>query len=290
MLFFLMEVLLRQIPNDYSLKYNYLEHNGGSIQVLILGSSHAYWGVNPAFMSLKGFNAAYSSQDFFYDRLLFDKFLNRLTNLKYLIVPISYFSMTGKLKETIEPWRAKNYVIYYGILFEPQVADFSEMLTFRLGTNIERLYSYYIKGESPETASKLGWGTDHKSGGDPNLLEDGISASKRHTADLDKEKLTIRQNVENLNEMAAEANKRGIKVILFTPPAYKTYVERLNERQLKLMRTSVDDLMARYPNIQYVDYLTDTAFVKEDFYDSDHLNEIGAEKLTRMLDGLMDTK
>ena len=43
----------------------------------------------------------------------------------------------------------------------------------------------------------------------------------------------------------------------------------------------IDD---QYENAVYYNLLTDSAFVANDYYDADHLNEIGAKKLTKLLD------
>lgn len=44
----------------------------------------------------------------------------------------------------------------------------------------------------------------------------------------------------------------------------------------------IDSMRQRY-NLTYKDYLKDTRFTAEDFWDSDHLSDIGAEKFTRLL-------
>ena len=37
----------------------------------------------------------------------------------------------------------------------------------------------------------------------------------------------------------------------------------------------------------YKNYMYDKMFIENDFYDADHLNEIGAEKLTKLLNNLI---
>ena len=45
------EVLIRLIPNDYLLKKDYLDKNSDKIEVLILGSSHSFFDLNPVYFS-----------------------------------------------------------------------------------------------------------------------------------------------------------------------------------------------------------------------------------------------
>ena len=44
-----------------------------------------------------------------------------------------------------------------------------------------------------------------------------------------------------------------------------------------------ENLANRFSNTTYLNLLKDSTFVDSDFYDPDHLNTIGATKLTKML-------
>ena len=87
------EYILRKIPNDYLLKKEFLDNNSDSIEVLFLGSSHAFYGVNPAYLSLNSFNAAIVSQTLDYDFEILKKYRNNWSNLECIVIPISYFSL-----------------------------------------------------------------------------------------------------------------------------------------------------------------------------------------------------
>ena len=56
------EFLVRHIPNDYNSKIKYLQEHSSEIEILALGSSHAYFGVNPDFLSSKCFNLSHIAQ------------------------------------------------------------------------------------------------------------------------------------------------------------------------------------------------------------------------------------
>ena len=68
-----LEVLLRNIPNDYSQKKEYLDENSSEIETLILGSSHSFYGLNPKYFSSKTFNASHISQSLNYDYKIINK-------------------------------------------------------------------------------------------------------------------------------------------------------------------------------------------------------------------------
>ena len=61
------EILLRNIPNDYIYKRKYLDKNAQNIDILFLGSSHVFYGIDPRFIHAPSFNASYVSQTLNYD-------------------------------------------------------------------------------------------------------------------------------------------------------------------------------------------------------------------------------
>ena len=76
------ELLLRKIPNDYRYKNEYLENHSNEIEILFLGSSHVYYGVNPKYITYNSFNAANKSQSLDYDVKILQKFEKKLKNIK----------------------------------------------------------------------------------------------------------------------------------------------------------------------------------------------------------------
>jgi hypothetical protein len=52
----------------------------------------------------------------------------------------------------------------------------------------------------------------------------------------------------------------------------------------------MEELDAAYSNVIYVNFLTSNLFDQEDFYDADHLNEIGSRKFTLEIEKLIDSQ
>jgi hypothetical protein len=278
-----MEVLLRSIPNDYSYKKNYLDTNSNNIEILCLGSSHAYYGINPVYFGKKSFNASHKSQLLDYDLKIFRKYQDRLNSLKYILIPISYFSLYSKLDKGIESWHVKDYVLYYD-MSSSNIKDYSEVLSMNSGTNVKRIISFYIMKKQPITCSELGYGLDYASNNQQDLIKTGVTAAKRHTINNDT---FFNENLVNLKAIIELAKKNKVKIIFYTPPAYYTYRNNLSTDQLERSINAIRKMRREYENIFYINYMNDERFVKSDFYDADHLNEIGAEKLTKMLDTLI---
>lgn len=281
----LMEVLLRAIPNDYSLKREYMNTNAVEVETLILGSSHSFYGLDPDYFSANTFNASHISQSLSYDYAILEKYKDQLTNLKTLVLPISYFTFFETLESGPEAWRNKNYAIYYDISLVNSVWDYSEILRNKFNVNTERLISYYLKKQPSITSSSLGWGMNYKANNKINLDEDGFTTAKKHSMALDNKDLraitTLNKGLlKNIQEWCEAEN---VKLFLFTPPAYTSYVENLNTNQLSISLDYINEVCKDSLNCEYQNFLNNPVFTKEDFYDADHLSHSGAKKLSRLI-------
>jgi hypothetical protein len=277
---FTLEIALRNIPNDYSYKRSYLDRNSNDIEVLFLGSSHAYRDINPAFIEMNGFNAAYVSQSLDLDYAILRNYYGRWESLRYIVVPISYFSLFFKLETSDESWRIKNYTIYYGMNASYHYSDYFEILSNAMEVNIERINLYYLQGESNITVTELGWGGGFNENEEIDLVATGKSVAQRHTY---PERANLNENVEVLNSFVSYVNEKEIEIIFYTPPAFYSYVENLDASQLDLTVGIMTELDKDHDNVLYVNYLMDETFTEYDFFDADHLNALGAAKLTKTL-------
>ncbi|GHU64438.1 hypothetical protein FACS1894123_09090 [Bacteroidia bacterium] len=136
------------------------------------------------------------------------------------------------------------------------------------------------------SSSQLGWGTIYNSENAKDLDETGETAAIRHTINdiysPEKQKF-LGENVSYLDSIIQICQNHNAKVIFVTTPAYKTYREHLNEEQLNIMLKTVNKITNDYSNCTYINLLADSTFVSTDYYDADHLSEIGAEKLSLLI-------
>lgn len=281
-----LEVLLRKIPNDYEFKREYLDKHAHEIETLILGSSHSLYGLDPEYFKSNTFNASHISQSLDYDFEILRKYESKFKSLKTVVLPVSYFSLFSKLEDGTEAWRIKNYTIYYGLKSSKALADHSEFLSNQLNVNLRRLYSHYFAGRSNITCSRLGWGISYNSKNARDLIETGNSAAKRHTReniDSGIYKEIFEENVLIVNSIIKWCKKNDVRVLILTPPAFETYRRNLNHDQLAITIKAVMDISIRYDNCKYYNLLDDSSFKATDYYDADHLSEIGAAKLSRLI-------
>ena len=285
-----LENLIRSVPNDYSIKKEYLDKNSAKIEVLILGSSHTYFGIDPEYLKLKSYNCAYISQSVDYDFEILRKYKTRLKHLKYIVIPIDYFSLYSRLEEGTEKWRIKNYNVYYNVNSSGpfKLSNHFELLNGKVSDNIMRVNLYYKEHKNDNiTCNGSGWGTIYKSENSLNLTETGKAAAKRHTIKI-QDNIYYQENIKTLKSIIQLAEEINAKVIFITSPAYKTYTANLEPNQLKGTIGFMNKTAKDNRNVMYYNLLEDKSFIDKDFYDADHLNEIGAKKLSLKIDHIIN--
>lgn len=274
-----LEIAIRKIPNDYQLKKDYLDQNASEINTLILGSSHTFYGINPEYFSKKTFNAAYVSQSLDLDYEILKTYNLKFKNLKRVIIPISYFSLFETLETDVEKWRMKNYSLYYDLNIETNINNKLEILNSDIQSNLKKSIKHYLLNKSFITSSKLGWGTDFKSKNKKAFK--GEFTAKKHTV---KNFDLFYDNLKSLRNIITLCKKKNIKIIFVTTPTHKSYYQNLNQIQLEKTTKTISELVKQNPNCVYLNLLQSESFTDEDFYDADHLNEIGAKKLALFLE------
>ncbi|WP_157757614.1 hypothetical protein [Pseudalgibacter alginicilyticus] len=275
------EILLRNIPNDYIKKANRLAEYSKDIETLIIGNSHCLYGINPDYLDSNGYNLSNVSQSLDIDYEILKKHGSDLINLKTVVLNLSYFSLFEQLKKTNEHWRLKDYNIYFGLQLDFKPIHQSELLSVAFKTNLKRIYEYYIQDKNMINTSNLGWGTNAKSSNNMKDLHSiGIAVAKKHT--INGQEL-YEENVDYLKRIITYCHNRNIKVLLVTTPVYKSYFSNLDKKQLNTTIAVGEQMESNYINCYYYNLLNSFKFTDDDFFDSDHLNEKGAEKLTFFL-------
>ena len=206
--------------------------------------------------------------------------MDKCPNLSYVILPISYFSLVDELEDGAGWARAKGYTIYMGY----KEHGYSPIFNLEL-INKER-YLGLVKMLGKEfsfiTCDSLGWGCKREYGNQkPDCTSLAMLAAARHGRSIGA---PIETNVGRIVEILNTCQQRGIKVILLTMPTHESYYSLLDEEHLALTINTCEKLAEEFENTTYLNLLKDSSFVFDDFYDPDHLNTIGAAKLTKKLD------
>ena len=282
------EYVLRTVPNDYAYKNRWLTENSRNLKILTLGSSHGFFGIQPTEFTKSAFNAGHVSQSLLFDEYIFDKFFPHMDSLEYVILPISYFAIRGRgLQYGSENWRVKNYTIYYDcpyFKYQPQFA--LECYRFAPKEMLKAVFT----DVTHRSCDSLGRGTDYTlESRSRDWSAAGPIAMKRHTK-VNYSQSDVDKNLSHINHIVETCMNRDIKVILLTMPTYHTYYEVLDKDQLEQMISCCEAIAQNHKNVIYLNWLKHPSFDEHDFFDADHLNELGAIKLTTLLNQEISTQ
>ena len=88
-----MEIYMRNLKSSYTLKIEALERNKDKVELLILGNSHAFSGVDPNELDLFTINLANANQSIYFDKRIVLKYIDKLTNLKFVLISVDFHSL-----------------------------------------------------------------------------------------------------------------------------------------------------------------------------------------------------
>ncbi len=253
--------------------------HGERVKTLVLGSSHTYYGILPEEFGDSTFNLANISQTPEYDLALLEHYLPKMPNLRQLIVPISYFTYRDPSLEKGDEWMlATRYKIHMGL---PLHSDFS---VYNLEITDFDSYKGKLKNLIMTTPSNrcdsLGFGLGFDlTNRDPGWKEKGKGRAEKHTSKTPGRYHEVMDTQEKLLRLA---KARGIEIIFITTPAWTSYIEALDREQLAEMEEGIEEIKGKF-GVAYYDFLRDKRFTESDFYDPDHLSDIGAVKFSKIL-------
>lgn len=273
------EYKIRQVPNSYKYKYEWMQRNAETVEILILGSSHTFYGIRPEFFEEKTFNLANVSQDLRHDLYLLDYWLERYKNMKIIICPISLFTwFSSGLESGKESYRCRYYKIYMDCDLYPDFSSYNLELSDSKSAKAKLNANDRDRG-----CDKYGWGSSYKlSSKNMARWNDGseaASAVERHTV---KDWEYVDYNYSLMKKIAQKCKNYGIQLVLITTPCWHIYYDNLNQTQLSKMYELTNRIINEY-KLPYFDYLKDKRFEADDFFDSNHLSDIGAIKFTKIL-------
>ncbi len=279
------EWALRCIPNDANFRETQLHKHKQTITTLILGDSHPYFGINPEYINPQTFNLASVSETPDVTLAVLKHEINRLPKLNTVVVGVSYFSLYESLILGSEAWRLRHYNIYRSMQFGKFPQNHLEMGSFSMLQNIDRLLGYYVHNKSEVTCSAFGAGITYQDFDAKRLRESAAISAKRHTFDLQATDVKLQRTAQKqaLQNIVLLATQHNIRVVFVLLPATDSYRTLIPVEQKQEIVHVVQQLQNTASNIRFLDFSTDPRFVMHDFYDADHLNAAGAQKLSSIL-------
>ena len=281
------EYNLSKVPNAFSVKRELLEKNIKEVEILVLGSSHTLSGINPTFFDYKGLNMANTIQSLYYDYQILSKNLDRMSNLKIVLIPVSYFSLEYNLFNGVQYWRSFFYEKFYKI--PPQIK--SKEFDIRRYSLIalyggEKSLIWALKRFRVNAAENI---TENGFNNMPYNIEQDIKQINNESGknrvffyNSLMEPGNIPENIHCLEKIIKELKDKGVFPVIITTPVYRTYSDNADIQRYGRLQKNIENLCTN-SNIKYFNYFSDPRFVIEDFVNDDHLNPKGAEKFSKII-------
>ena len=269
------EAYVRQLPNTYRYKDEWMWKNGHRVNTIVLGNSHAYYGIIPSVLGDSVFNLSNVSQRLEHDYFLLTRYASACQHLSRVVMVVDNSCLFDPPMEDDEPARVAYYQIYMGYHKHSPLSQYGfEMASM---TYFWQKLIWQWRGDGIFCDS-LGWGNDY------------VLANRNPDDFLDK---NIREhrfrdwnttccNRHYLDAIAEWCRKHHIRLTCIQTPVSMAYTRKASAWQLRFVNEVVDSICLRY-GAQAYDYSQDARFADADFFDSDHLNDQGAKKFSEIL-------
>ena len=114
------------------------------------------------------------------------------------------------------------------------------------------------------------------------LLINALGRSQYHYKQCYEEKVE-KKLVSHISDALHFAENHHMKVIFLTPPYSSPYRKSFPSDFVRAFYARMHKRLAPHPEIKYLDFSSDDRFTRDLFFDSDHLNYRGSEKLSKIL-------
>ena len=298
-----MDSSLRMQNTLYKEKYEGAKKAHDSIEIVILGTSRATYGVNPEAFNMYAYNLANLGQSLYFDKRITLSLLSEMPQLKYVFISIDYHSLAFSSQFDRDYWS------YYGNGIKYKDADYfwanisptlfgytpkvafamiknrcmnlwkygNEIIDFEVQADVD-LYTPAVKGfiayNGRDTA---------------NFNHDAYVTSSTWYTEVIDESNEREEILEDLEDFIEILLAEGVTPILFTPPTYLEYNNYLNSSYIDENIKDSEKMAQKY-NIEYWDFHNSDIFSIEDYHDMEHLNKEGSLKFSTMLNDSINKK
>ena len=277
-LIFISDTYLRNKNSLYKEKFEGALKDAEKIEVLILGNSHANYGVDPSVFDNYAYNIANVNQSFYFDKRMTLKLLKDLKNLNYVLISADYHSLYFSSQGLRDYWsyqgnnikyKQKNFVLER---ISPTLFGYTPKVVLSyLKRDIINFIKYDNKGVSfpvqkgvsvMDTLSQgfIGYkGTDQNSFYDDKYKARARTFNNQLLNSDDNEHIEIQ---DDLKDFIVKLKQHNIVPILYSTPTYSEYNEYLDSISVNKVTETYEKLAGGY-NIPYWDFMNSDLFNKE---------------------------
>lgn len=293
LLYVILEVLVLQIPYNYTKISDYMNSEGESVKVLITGSSQMKCAVNPEFFTVPAINFGSTSQHHNSDYNIITQTRDRLPNVEHIVLELSYSHLELPHNSTYF-WKNNVYLKYYGVNNFDRKVYFKDKLIFLSRPDIygKSLYDYYVKDIKSNNFNSFGFDEQNFAGVFKRLdyNEEKIPRVSDEINTIENLYL-FEKNTEFLYKIIDYLRSQKINTVIVTLPMHKYYLKNRNNNILRRRDSILEVISEKYPNVKIFRKEEDTInFKTSDYINHNHLNPIGAKKFTEALQDFINEK
>jgi hypothetical protein len=282
---FYYEIELNNIMNSYNTKRSQLEKQKDSLQLLVLGNSQVLRGINPEFFhNVIGYNLANVGQSIFYDCRITLKYLDKLPKLKYVLIGVSYVAMGYQIHTAAESWRDYYYEQFWGIAYPGldwfDLRRYSKIVLYGPDSSI----SYSLKKFNVNLAQGYrnnGWAYIDTITIDHTFDEKTLKKIANSINLTYLRANVLKSNCDDLKWLIIALKMKHITPVVLTLPVYTIFSKYAAEKNTFFTLLSN---ICKEQNCLFYNYFDDSRFHRADYYDYLHLNFVGAEKFSKIID------
>jgi hypothetical protein len=278
---FLYEMVLSSITTSFTVKRDLIEQNIDSTELVAIGTSKIFAGINPSKLDYFAINLANNSQSSYYDIKILEKYIDKLPKLKVIVLEINFFSFEYNLDNGPESWRNAYYSHTFQIDPQSQKLDFYEKFLLHIYKPKDILLHLNSKEVYNSNRENKGWGRNEIT----ESLPTKEFAFKRylHLRRNYMNKSDLNENIKLFESFLEKLNQKNIKIVFVQMPVSPLLSKLIDAKILKKNRALIDGFILKSKNFVFLDYLNDKRFPNSSFIDSDHLNYSSANKFSAIL-------
>lgn len=274
----LFEWAFRATPNLYSDKVDMAFANENAIDVLVLGNSHAYYGIDPAVLGPSALNLAGPSQTLRYDDFIFDR-VSSSRRVRNVVLNISAFSFGFELHDSVEQSRCRFYEKFWSYP-EPHAEPGLFVMSIGLDTAARSMWSWWVRGETPVTHGQAGMARNPS--GDVHDIEVSAQmAASRHTQLYVKDREPVL--IDFLRSLVTRTRQRGAQLLLVQLPTTPLYHELMENFHGTQTAVRVAQELAAEEHVSLLNLRDLPGLDLSHFHDGDHLSVRGAAIASRAI-------
>lgn len=272
------EFYVRQLPNSYRTKAQMMERMADSVETIVLGNSHTYYGIRPELLPYAAVNLANVSQTLDIDLLLLEYYAPRCPRLHTIILSLDNSNLFDIPMQLTDEWFRCGYYRRYmhlGPYYRPRYW----LEIFHFESTREKIRKWH-RQHRPD-CTPLGWNSDNSiDQRHPDWNTTQVEhVLQRHTC---RDWQQAAANRSTLLAIARYCQDRHLRLLLVGTPVYDAYTSGIPADQQAFLQATRQAASDNY-GAQILDLSCDSTFCDSDFFDPDHLTHEGASKLTLRL-------